>query len=206
MSSSSSSSSKPIKKKYIYKKKPQDPYKEKRLYYKRGLCPNRYELLSYLFNKAKKIWVVPLENTKSESDEKDKSKLEYLYVDKDRRLYFLRNHHLIENEEDVSSTIGYFIIPARTDVIDSYLIKEEIKLYFVSKNDIPIYFPMLSEALVTNLTKNHHISINSERLIRAKWDDLIADKEKSNEFSFFYCEGFSRLKTQTTGKIFGKWL
>jgi len=175
---------------------------EGRLYMKRGLCPNRFELLNKLF-RAKKFWAMSFVYIKEATEKTEFHKLKFLYVSESKKLFFIPTHD--EPRPDEKEVHGYFLTTQRADQDGSELIKERLKLYMITPEDMKKYMPRLSPELIKQLTKNHKISQNSERLIRANWDGLIEEKEKNGEFTYFYSEGFSRLNYQTTGSVFGHW-
>jgi len=169
---------------------------------KRGLCPNRFELLSKLF-RAKKFWSMSFVYIKESTEKTEFHKLKFLYVSESKKLFFIPNHDMIQGDE--KEVHGYFLTIQRADQDGSELLKERIKLYIITPEDVTKYMPKLPDSLIHRLSSVHKISPNSERLIRGNWDELISDKETAGEFTYFYSEGFSRLNHQTTGSVFGHW-
>lgn len=174
-----------------------------RLYVSRGLCPNRYELLSELF-KIRKYWIVSFVYLKKTSEINELSKLKFLYISRSKKLFFIPNHHDDSSIEE-KEIHGYFLSTQRKNQDNNELVKEHIDLFPITTEDVMEYMPPLSPELIEKLSKNHPISINSERFKRAKWTDLIAEKESKDEIVRFYSAGFSRFKDQTTGSVYGHW-
>ena len=185
-----------------YSRSKKSIYDQGRLYNKRGLCPNRSELLSQLFKTTKK-WVLSFVYIKDSAETTELTKLKFLYISESKKIFFIPNHH--KTTTDDQDLHGYFLMPQRADQDSCELVKEKLKLYYVTKEDIKKYMPKLSPSLIQELTKHHRISINSERLLRSKIDELIEFKENEGHYVYFYSEGYSRLNYQTTGSIFGHW-
>lgn len=179
-------------------------YDEGRLYTKRGLCPNRNELLMKLFKITEKTkkWTISFVYLQETTEISELTKLNFLYISDSKKIFFLPNHHEFAEDRDVH---GYFLTIQRSEQDSCELIKEKLKLYYITPADIMKYMPRLSPALIEELTKHHKISINSERLKRAKLDKLIEFKREKGEEVYFYSEGYSRLDYQTTGSVYGHW-
>lgn len=186
-----------------FKKDKLSLYNEDHLYKKRGLCPNRYELLREIFNRKK--WRISFNSSKKNKNvDTEFFDLEFLYISQSQKIFFLPNHDDATFKDE--KTIHGYYLTTRSDFKDSTEMQnEKIKLYIIDKNDISKYFPPLSEELIKQLETFHRISRNAERFIRGKWEDLIKDKEESGQYAIFYSEGFSRLNHQTTGRIYGNW-
>lgn len=177
------------------------------------MCPNRNELLVELFNpiylkNKNKKWHLSFEfdfkqEKEFEEDEgKKKIELKNLFISSSKKLFFLPSNTDNENE----TVHGFFMLIKRNDQDCNELMNEEIKLYPLTVSDVSKYMPPLSDEMIKKLTKNHMISYDNERFVRAKWKELLTKKIEKGFYLTFRTEGYNRLKHQTTGSVYGCWV
>ncbi len=182
---------------------------EARLFSKRGMCPNRKELLRELFKPGHKKngreWFLSLDVVKQMADGSDLTKMKNLYVSESKKLFFLPNHDTMPPEGDLTLN-GFFLLKKRNSQDCGELIGEKIALYPVTADDIMTFIPPLSDKKKKKLTQNHRVDFDDIRFKDAKIKELIAKKKQLGLCFMFHFDGFKRLKMQTTGKVWGYWV
>ena len=170
------------------------------------MCPNRKELLKELFRpghkKNKREWFLSLDKMKQVADGSELTKMKNLYISDSKKLFFLPNH----DDQTPDEKTGFFLLIKRNSEDCNELLNEDVVLYPITSHDVKTYMPELTKEKKERLQQNHKVDFDSIRFKDGKFRKMIEQKKEKGEYFTFHFEGFKRLKFQTTGKVWGRWL
>lgn len=183
------------------------PSDKLRLWRQRGLCPNRKELIGEFFTpvfdtKAQPNWLINVKFEKDFSEHDEVQRLPHLFISDSKKVFFLPPKSPLDFTDDIT---GYMLLIRRGGQDCGELLSTDLKLYPFYWEDILNYFPEPSKYLYKNRDRTFPISKLEFRFISGKWRRLLHLKQEKDDYVIFKTTGFTRLKYQTTGKVWGSW-
>ena len=174
----------------------------------RGHCPNRKELIRDLFKPvfdphARPVWIMNFQMEKSLGIKPQVARLPYLYISESKKIFFIAPRK--SGDEEIDEMSGYVLWLRRSGQDNAELDCGNLKLYPLYWEDINKYFPHISKKQYEQRTQTHPISRQELRFISGKWKSLLASKMELDDYYTFKFNGFTRLRFQTTGKVWGIW-
>ena len=190
---------------YRSKKSPADKL---RLWRTRGLCPNRKELINEFFTPvfgphAIPTWIINFKFDKEYGSRDQIKRLPNLFISATKKIFFIPPKP--DDSGDLEELMGYVLFYRRSGQDNGELVCGDLKLYPLYWEEIQYYFPEITSDQYHRRTQTYPISKQEFRLKCGKIRKLLYDKIEKDDHVIFKANGFTRLRYQTTGKLWGVW-